>query len=245
MSMSVHSFPVDNRQVLSAVELTPDQVSRFFRELAPSDHHGRLPLMEGTLNGMTCVMRRFHHGGLLGKLLGFGYWSSRPRSYEELQVLLKCRKEGLPVVKPVLAWVEGRLMGYRQGLVTVKEERARDLLACKALTHIQLEQLVHTLETFFSKGLRHPDLNIKNILFDEKEDRFVLLDFDRARLTGTPTPERIRKRMYRRLMRSFDKQGRWTVWSSVDMSSLPDHVQRAFKVYRAVRPIRALLWKLR
>ncbi len=245
MSMYVHSFPVDNRQIVSAVELTPDQVRQFFRDLIPSDHHGRLPLMEAKLNGMICVMRRFHHGGLLGSLLGYRYWESRPRAVEELNVLSKCCGEGLPVVKPFFAWVEGSMIGYRQGLVTAREEHARDLLACDALDPDQLARLVETLERFFSKGLHHPDLNIKNILFDEREGRFILLDFDRARLTGTPTRERARRKIYRRLMRSFDKRGRWDVWSSADLSCLPDHVQQAFQSYRRVRPIRALFWKLR
>lgn len=245
MNMYGHSFQVDNRQILTAAAVSRDQIARFFDNLQVSEHRGRLPMMEGNLKGMTCMVRRFHHGGLLGKLLGYRYWGARPRSFRELNVLTECGEHQLPVVQPVFAWVKPRLAGYEQGLVTVKEPRARDLLASDPLNSEQLTDLVEILEQFFANGLHHPDLNIKNILFDEKDNRFVLLDFDRARLTGIPTPMPKRMAIYRRLIRSFDKRGRWDVWSAADRSAFPVHVQRAFRQYERIRPFRALLWKRR
>ncbi len=200
--------------------------------------------MKGNFQGQICLLRRFAHGGLLRHLFRERYIDTSPRAVRELEILSVLRKQGFPVVEPVFALVEKRLAGYHQALVTVYLSHAVDLAGRENLTAGHLAALVKLLERFFDAGLYHPDLNIKNILFDEVSREYFLLDFDRAVLLPGALAPRERHRIYKRLFRSFDKLGRFHFWKGFPFETVPDYVGEAMKNYRKIRRIRAFFWKL-
>ncbi|MEE4639829.1 MAG: 3-deoxy-D-manno-octulosonic acid kinase [Wenzhouxiangella sp.] len=151
------------------------------------------------------VLRRFQRGGFIARLVQDRYlWQGRNRSraFREFRVLKGLHEQGLPVPRPVAAWVERRGLFYRAGLLTRLIPDARELAALAAeLSVDQWRQLAGTLDAFFAAGLRHPDLNARNLLMDPN-GRWFLLDLDRATLVAGQVDG---QRMRRRLARSLDK----------------------------------------
>lgn len=151
------------------------------------------------------VLRQFRRGGLVAGLLDDRYvWCGRDRSrsFREFRLLKSLHERGLPVPRPVAASVERLGLYYRAGLLTRLIPNARELAVLAAdLSINQWQQLGDTLNDFFAAGLRHPDLNARNLLMD-CDGRWFLLDLDRARLVAGRTDGRA---MRRRLARSLEK----------------------------------------
>lgn len=239
-------IPVDGRRVFPARDTTvsADQLSAFFKALTTTTLAGRKPLRQGVLQGMPCLARTFHHGGILRAVLRDRFWDRNPRALRELRLLEALVNLGLPVVRPVLAWTVGTGLLYRQGLVTVRERDAMDLLAVEELTESMAAGLVDLLEVFFDAGLNHPDLNIKNILYRPADGAFRMLDFDKATRAAGPLGTKRRIHTWARLFRSFDKMGRLDLWDKAAPAQLPVHVATARLRYERIRGFRAFLWKL-
>lgn len=151
------------------------------------------------------VLRRFQRGGLAARLSRDRYvWlgRDRSRSFREFRLLGELREQGLPVPTPVAAMIEREGPFYRAGLLTCLIPGARELATLAAdLSISQWRGLATTLDGFFSAGLRHPDLNARNLLMDNA-GRWYLLDLDRASLVAGRVDG---KRMRRRLARSLEK----------------------------------------
>jgi 3-deoxy-D-manno-octulosonic acid kinase len=151
------------------------------------------------------VLRRFQRGGLIARLIRDQYvWQGRDRSrsFREFRLLKRLYDQGLPVPRPVAACAERRGLFYRAGLLTRLIPDARELAVLAAdLSISQWRELAGTLDDFFAAGLRHPDLNARNLLLDG-DGQWFLLDLDRASLADGRTDGR---RMRRRLARSLDK----------------------------------------
>ena len=245
-SMCGQFIPVNGRRVFPARDMTisADQLAAFFNGLTTTNLAGRKPLRQGELQGMPCLERTFHHGGILRAVLRDRFWERNPRALRECRLLEDLQDMGLPVVRPVLAWTAGTGPVYRQGLVTVRECDAMDLSAVDEVTVNMAAGLVCFLEAFFDAGLIHPDLNIKNILYRSSDETFRMLDFDKAaRATGSlGTKQRVR--IWARLFRSFDKMDRLDMWDNAAPGQLPPHVRTARLRYERIRGFRAFLWKL-
>lgn len=235
---SIQVFPAHGRSLDCA------EISAFLETARPSALIGRKPLLEADMRGTPCVIRWFHHGGVLRNILKQRYIEHPPRAVRELRVLTHMLEKNLPVVQPVFALVESGRIGYRQALVTERLLDASDLLAVRDLSRERLKALLETLEAFFNAGLFHRDLNIKNILLHEPSDRFYLLDFDRAVTVPGPLAPAERKRMYSRLFRSFDKQGKLNVWRDFPFETVEEHVKNGLTDYLKIRKLRAFFWKL-
>jgi 3-deoxy-D-manno-octulosonic acid kinase len=164
----------------------------------------------------TVIARRFRRGGAM-RWLGESYFSVRPRPLREFDLLLRARRRGLPVPEPIAAVVERRFALAHRGLLVMaevpggrplvdvlRESPREDLIGCMA----QGLRLLH------DAGLRHPDLNLGNLLVVSGSEgrRVVFVDLDRARLERRALNEAARRRGLRRLRRSaakLDPQGRW------------------------------------
>jgi len=189
--------------------------------------HGRGPvhLVEGVEEGERWAVRHFHRGGLLAPLLGDRYLRNRglPRPLAEAEASEHCRERGISTPQVLAAAVYRRGPVYRGDLVTryipesvtlarlLRSEEATRPQRLKALE--MAGELVRLLE---EKGVLHPDLNVKNILFaPAPEPREIhLLDLDRVRVSeGGPVPG---TPMFRRLTRSLRK------WEERNGSRLPD-----------------------
>ena len=157
----------------------------------------------------TFLLRHYRRGGALSRLLRDRYlWLSRSRTRpaREWRMLAEMRARGLPVPVPA-AWRvlrRGPLL-YRADIVTVL------IRGCETLHRFLLERelpeegwrrLGATLHRFHDCQVWHPDLTAENILVD-REGRFHLVDFDRARLRRG---EGWKDRNLRRLRRSLVKQ---------------------------------------
>ncbi|NOY22395.1 MAG: hypothetical protein GXO70_02630, partial [Acidobacteria bacterium] len=226
------------------LEIFCDEIQDFLEEAEPSSLRGRKPLLEGSFQGRDCLLRWFHHGGILRNVLRGCYIGSLSRAVRELRLLATLEEQGLPVVVPVFALTETRTIGYRQAIVTVRLKDAKDLATLDSMEPGELFSLVKLLERFFDAGLYHPDLNIKNILIRPDFGNFFLLDFDKAVVLPGPLAPSERAHTYSRLFRSFDKLGKLHFWDNFSFEGVPEYVKESMINYRKIRGIRAFFWKL-
>ncbi len=155
------------------------------------------------------VLREYHRGGLVGKLIKKSYLfkdlkSTRP--YQELKVLKKLRKQGLPVPKPVAALVQVQGASYQAQIIIRLIKKAEDLyhfLQKQPLSEHQWQQVGSMLRQFHQQGLHHSDLNIHNIMLNKK-GKFWLIDFDKARFVR-PMDSVLNSNL-ERLLRSLRKE---------------------------------------
>jgi 3-deoxy-D-manno-octulosonic acid kinase len=153
------------------------------------------------------VLRRFLRGGWVSRLVRDRYLYLGPfrsRAFREYDLLRALFEQGLPVPEPLAALCDRRGLTYRAALITGEIPGARTLASLAAgLQDEDWHALRLTLDQFFAAGLKHPDLNAKNILRDQRGN-WYLIDFDRARQAARrsdPAP------MLRRLQRSLHRLG--------------------------------------
>lgn len=175
----------DNRQTLEA-----DHFSPAYWEGKPGFDHriggrGGSRLIE--VEGGSAVLRQYHRGGFVGKLLSNQYlWLGKKRSrpWREWRVLEHARRAGLPVPEPIAACACRTAFWYRAALITAYLEDTEMLtqrLERESLEPGLWQQLGVLLMRLHEEGIRHADLTSDNVLIDS-EDRFYLIDFDRARI---------------------------------------------------------------
>lgn len=186
-------------------------------EAAPAGGRGatvRAPIRD---DGEAFV-RRYRHGGLLGRWLGEAYFDRPPRPWRELVATEAARRGGV-VAPEVLAAVvepyEHSLFGipYRGVLVTRALAQQRSL--GRALSDAAADArprwigaAVAAVRRLHACGVRHPDLNATNLLVGDSFDEPVaVIDFDRARAGGRPVGWLGRWMARRRLSRSLAKLG--------------------------------------
>jgi 3-deoxy-D-manno-octulosonic acid kinase len=194
--------------------LEPGGFERWIAD-APSAGTGRahtalVPLPAG---GPRVVVRRLHHGGLLGSVLGERY-AGPTRVIRELEVTAGLRAAGAPVPDPVLALARRRRPGFALAIATVHEADTMDALAFlrNAPEPERMERAAAAagaaVRRFHDAGGRHADLHVKNLLLRETEagTEAIVIDLDRGRLAAPPTP-RQRAAELGRLGRSLWKRG--------------------------------------
>lgn len=159
-------------------------------------------------------LRPVRHGGWLGGLLRGALWGlARPT--HEIQATARLSAAGAPVPRPVLV-AGARLAGplWTAVVGTVHEEGSADGVAFLG-SRPDRKRLLRAAEAagravrrFHDAGGRHADLHIKNLLLHEGEDgsRALVIDLDRVRVDGPPSPRR-RMRELMRLYRSLVKRG--------------------------------------
>lgn len=139
------------------------------------------------LDGRAAVLRRYHRGGAVGKMLSDQYlWLGKTlsRPWREWKVLQRARRASLPVPEPIAAcicrsglWYRAALiMAYLQDTETLTLRLQRTELKPGCWHHIGL-----LVKRMHAAGIRHADLTSDNILIDS-QDRFYLIDFDMARV---------------------------------------------------------------
>jgi 3-deoxy-D-manno-octulosonic acid kinase len=159
------------------------------------------------------VVRPYLRGGFLAPLARDRYAAvgvSRP--VRELRTAVAARARAIPTPEPLVAAVYPGRGTYAADLVTRLVPDARDLAdvlfgaagtddreaACFAAGGC--------LRRLHDAGLRHPDLNLKNLLLQRRAAGWTVhvIDLDRARV-GAPAGALARRRMVRRFFRSLDK----------------------------------------
>jgi hypothetical protein len=194
--------------------LAPDALARVFA--SPTGAEGRAPTAILPLPGMQArlLLRRLHHGGLLGPLLGASFLGLS-RVLAELRVTQALREAEAPVPRPALALGRRRIGPvFECALGTVLEEGAQDALAFlesapePARVQRAARAAGEAVRRLHDAGGHHADLHVKNLLIRESGESVEcrVVDLDRARLEVALTPaERIAQ--LARLWRSLVKRG--------------------------------------
>jgi 3-deoxy-D-manno-octulosonic acid kinase len=156
----------------------------------------------------SLVLRHYYRGGLMSRINRDSYvymGTKNTRSFKEFSVLKALFDAGLPVPEPAAARVVRKGRSYTADLITRRIPNAQDLLQVfqAPATSTIIRDIAETVAQLHDFGVWHPDLNIQNILIDNKQKVWII-DFDQAKIL--PLKPRHRMRMLERLERSFMKE---------------------------------------
>lgn len=135
--------------------------------------------------GREYVLRHYRRGGWIARLSADRYlWTGleRTRAWSEWHLLASLHARGLPVPRPVAARVRRQGYSYRADLVTERIPDAQplaDLLGRSALSAERWAKIGLAIRDLHAAGVRHADLNARNILLDGNGGVFII-DFDKA-----------------------------------------------------------------
>jgi len=161
------------------------------------------------------MVKVYRRGGLAGRFRGDTY-RSVARPLAEMRVCLAAREAGLNVPLIQCLWIQqvGPLR-FRLAAATREIPDAADLFRALGETgqgsperRRLIEGTAWAVRLLHTTGIHHPDLNLGNILAAGPDRRIHLIDFDRARVTGGPLPEKQRHRALARIYRSLAKLSR-------------------------------------
>lgn len=166
------------------------------------------------------VIRRYHRGGLIAPILGDRHLRlGTPRPVREARASREVRRRGIPTPPVTAGAIYPAGAFYRADLVTEYLAGSMDLAEIlfggrgPLARREALERAGRLLAGMAAAGVRHPDLNAKNVLFAPRNPKGTtsyetyLLDLDRCRPTknGASVPP---DRMLSRLRRSLEKLAR-------------------------------------
>jgi len=155
----------------------------------------------------TWVLRHYHRGGFMSRFVDDRYfWHGlrATRAFREWHLLATLSERGLPVPRPIAARVCRYGLGYTADILIRYIENTRSI---DTMLHAgeDLEErwslIGQTLRRFHDSGVDHGDLNVRNILLDDR-DRVFLVDFDKSSLRA---PGDWRRANLNRLQRSLRK----------------------------------------
>ncbi|MFC5437623.1 3-deoxy-D-manno-octulosonic acid kinase [Rhodanobacter umsongensis] len=156
-----------------------------------------------------CVLRHYHRGGLIAKLMGDRYlWTGadRTRPFAEFRLLAEITRLGLPAPAVVAARYRRHGLFYSAELITRRIANASTLAECLAGGRLDgelAEEAGALVARFHRAGIWHADLNAHNVLVASGE--LYLIDFDRGRLR--PPAPAWQQANLQRLRRSLLKLG--------------------------------------
>lgn len=137
------------------------------------------------------VIRHYLRGGLIARLSRNQYlWMGRERTraFAEMRLNAHLFESGLPVPRPIAAWVCRYGLTYEAVLITQRIPGARalaDYLNDPQISKGDLSSLLisvgRMIRRFHDHCLDHVDLNARNILIDPQHKPW-LIDLDRCRL---------------------------------------------------------------
>lgn len=195
-------------------------LSRIAADAGSREHEGRGGIVRAPLEGGDhAYVRRYRRGGLLGEFLGEAYFAKPPRPWRELVATEAARHAGVlapevlaAVVEPFEIAVFG--VPYRGVLVTRAIEGRRSLGAALLESETVerrerwLDAAIAVVRQLHACGVRHPDLNVTNLLVGEDPTEPVaVIDFDRASVGAESIDWLGRMLARRRLSRSIGKLG--------------------------------------
>lgn len=161
-------------------------------------------------NGLELVFKRYHRGGLAGRVVEKSYLYSRlpnTRVWREFNMLRDMRALGLPVPRPVAArCVSVPPLAYRGAMITERVPDSKNLtevLCERPLDNENWEKLGALIAHFHAHNVYHADLNASNILLTGGGD-FYLIDFDKSVIRKSLSRQDALSNVSR-LRRSLDK----------------------------------------
>lgn len=197
-AMISRTLKLDNGVVVYDAELFPDSdeapTRAWFRpekweehDLVASRQRGRGTALVIKTPVGRAVLRQYLRGGwasrfIRRKYLFTGFDRSRPvREYRILEALAEL---DLPAPRPMAALCERHGLTSTGALITREIENTRPLeQVLDALDSGSWREIGACIRRFHDHGLVHADLTVRNILFQEGGNYF-LVDFDRARFAN-------------------------------------------------------------
>lgn len=173
---------------------------------------------------LPAALRHYRRGGLFGKLVSDGYWFSsweKTRSYQEMRLLEVLKAAGVNVPRPLAARAIKNGFAYRADLLSEKIANASDLVAIlqeAPLSKEMYQKIGQQIRKMHNAQVNHTDLNIHNILIDDKQQVWII-DFDKC---YQQSGDSWKQSNLDRLKRSFDKEvgKRGIHWKDEDWLSL-------------------------
>lgn len=161
-----------------------------------------------SLQGRQFALRQYFRGGLVAKVNKRSFlWKNikSTRVYGELSLLDYMHANGLNVPLPIAGRVEKSGVIYHAAIITEIIPNANELHQLLLKSPVS-EDIWHSIGKSIRKmhnlNVCHDDINVKNILIDDKEQIF-LIDFDKCE---RKTSGNWKEKNVARLRRSLDKQ---------------------------------------
>lgn len=164
------------------------------------------------LESIEAALRHYHRGGLFGKVvrdhyLFFGWEKTRPS--QEFEILQHLTKQGVNVPKPIAMQAVKRNFCYQADILTQRIENSEDLvkkLSADFLDINMYQKIGKQIRKLHDANVNHTDLNIHNILIDDK-DQVWIIDFDKCHFEQEQNkPNHWQAKNLARLKRSFHKE---------------------------------------
>lgn len=137
------------------------------------------------------VLRHYLRGGMVAKISSNQYlWTGqeRSRAFSEMRLNAHLYQCGLPVPRPIAAWVYRHWVSYEAALITQRipgaqalADYVRDPTISSSTIETMLISVGRMIRRFHDHYLDHVDLNARNILIDAHQQPW-LIDLDRCRL---------------------------------------------------------------
>lgn len=152
-----------------------------------SDDQGRGKVIFFNFKQMELVLKRYHRGGLLGRIIKNTYLFNglqRTRMWQEFHLLGLMRDKGLPVPRPVAArCTRHSAFGYQGDLIIERIPNAKtlaEILQEKSLPESVWRNIGLIVRRFHENRIDHTDLNACNIMLNAS-GQIYLIDFDKCR----------------------------------------------------------------
>jgi len=180
-------------------------------DIVPGDSGGRGATLFINHSGDDWVLRHYHRGGVIGRILQDQYlWlgPGQSRPCIEWDLLAELQKLELPAPVPVAARYVRHGFYYTADLITRRLPDVVPLsrrMQTNTLTKAIWQAVGSCIRLFHQSNVYHADLNAHNLQIG-RDNRIWLLDFDRGRIMrggGKWQQENLD-----RLQRSFDKISR-------------------------------------
>lgn len=163
-----------------------------------------------TASGEKLVYRHYMRGGFVGRFIKdlFFLWAKDShRAYNEMLLLDYMQKKSLPVPKALISRERKCFCFIKQDLIQEQIENTQNLcqILCKrSLSYSNYQDIIKTIMRLYKANVVHTDLNIKNILIDDK-DMIYIIDFDKCYIKNNINKNDLNN-MFMRLLRSFEKE---------------------------------------
>jgi 3-deoxy-D-manno-octulosonic acid kinase len=157
------------------------------RVVGRAEGRGSVLFVRGGRNDEVWAIRHYRRGGQVGRVIEDAYlWLGLryTRPWREFALTRELHDKGLPVPRPIAAHVVRHGLWYRGDLMTLRlpgAEPLADVLLAAPMPAAQWATLGKVLKRFHTLGVRHDDINARNVLRDSR-GVFYVIDFDKAHL---------------------------------------------------------------
>ena len=179
-----------NQDVLSEPQASLFEVEQG-QSAAADNTEGRGKVIFFEHQGLTLVLKKYHRGGLFGRLVRDSYLYTgmeHSRMWREFLLLGQMRDLGLPVPRPIATrCIRTGLFTYQGDMITecIREASTlAELLCGQPLPEATWEAIGRMIQRFHQHHIDHTHLNASKILLT-RAGQIYLIDFDKCAIRTT------------------------------------------------------------